>query len=204
LINNNQEVLLQKRALGKTYPGLWDLSCGGHIPAGNVSLYTAVREIEEELGIDVKPEHLKFLGHYNYSHSEEGFIDNSFYDVYLARANYPITAFKIQIEEVAEVKYFKISELIDFMKNKPDEIIMADEELENRQTAVFYFYEISLIRRMRRSIASNGLSKNVCVHKNATSISISSALNVKTFTSSWNLSSRACDGLSQRVARMWR
>jgi isopentenyl-diphosphate Delta-isomerase len=130
LVNDKQEVLLQKRALGKTYPGLLDLSCGGHITAGNSSLNTAVLEIKEELGIDVKPEQLKLLGQYKDSYSEEGFSDNSFYDVYMANATYPISSFKIQIEEVAEIKYFKISELINFMKNKPDEIIMADEELD--------------------------------------------------------------------------
>lgn len=130
LVSDKQEVLLQKRALGKTYPGLWDLSCGGHITAGQYSLQTAITEIKEELGIDVKPEQLKLLGQYKDSYSEEGFSDNSFYDVYMANATYPISAFKIQIEEVAEIKYFKISELINFMKNKPDEIIMADEELE--------------------------------------------------------------------------
>lgn len=130
LINDNQEVLLQKRSLEKTYPGLWDLSCGGHISAGNTSLQTAITEIKEELGVDVKSEQLKLLGQYKYSHSEEGFIDNSFYDVYLVSADYPQAVLKIQFEEVSEVKYFKISELVDFMKNKPDEIIIADEELE--------------------------------------------------------------------------
>jgi len=107
LINNNQEVLLQKRALGKTYPGLWDLSCGGHISAGNASLYTAVTEIKEELGVDVKPEYLKLLGQYKYSHSEEGFIDNSFYDVYLARANYPMSSSGFKLKKLQKLSTLK-------------------------------------------------------------------------------------------------
>ena len=63
------------------------------------------------------------------------------------------------------------------------------------------FYDIFSILRMRRSIASNGLSKKACAHKKAISISISSAASAKTFMSSWNLSSRACSGHSHREAR---
>ena len=47
-----------------------------------------------------------------------------------------------------------------------------------------FFYEIFSIRRMRRSIASNGLSRNVCAHRKATSISMSSAAKASTLMSS--------------------
>lgn len=65
-----------------------------------------------------------------------------------------------------------------------------------------FFYDIFSILRTRRSILSNGLSRNVCAQINAISISMSSDANAKTFVSSWKRSSRACSGRSQRDARI--
>lgn len=48
------ELLLQQRsALKDTHPNLWDVSCAGHLTAGDASVDTAVREVEEELGLTV-------------------------------------------------------------------------------------------------------------------------------------------------------
>ena len=46
------EVLLQKRSMKKeSYPGQYDTSSAGHIPAGEEPLESALRELREELGI---------------------------------------------------------------------------------------------------------------------------------------------------------
>lgn len=48
------ELLLQKRCATKdSYPDMWDLSCGGHISAGESSLETAVRVRSSEFGLEV-------------------------------------------------------------------------------------------------------------------------------------------------------
>lgn len=45
------EVLLQKRSSGKdSFPGCYDISSAGHIPAGVDYIPSAVRELREELG----------------------------------------------------------------------------------------------------------------------------------------------------------
>ena len=47
-------LLLQKRSMKKdTFPGRWDISVAGHIGAGDDARGAAVREAEEELGIQV-------------------------------------------------------------------------------------------------------------------------------------------------------
>uniref|UniRef100_A0A7S0IRD5 Nudix hydrolase domain-containing protein n=1 Tax=Calcidiscus leptoporus TaxID=127549 RepID=A0A7S0IRD5_9EUKA len=47
-------LLLQRRSQYKdTHPGMWDVSCAGHISAGDDSLGTARKELEEELGVSV-------------------------------------------------------------------------------------------------------------------------------------------------------
>ena len=46
------QVLLQKRSMNKdSFPGLYDTSSAGHIPAGEEPLDSAIRELAEELGI---------------------------------------------------------------------------------------------------------------------------------------------------------
>ena len=45
VLNDNKELLVQQRAFEKeSHPGLWDVSCAGHITAGDVSPQAAVRE----------------------------------------------------------------------------------------------------------------------------------------------------------------
>ena len=53
------QVLLQKRSEGKdSYPGCYDISSAGHIPAGVDFLPSALRELSEELGYHAKAEEL--------------------------------------------------------------------------------------------------------------------------------------------------
>lgn len=60
IYNNLGEVLLQLRAKDKKlFPDVWDASVAGHISVGETPLQSAVREIEEEIGIKVNPAELK-------------------------------------------------------------------------------------------------------------------------------------------------
>ena len=44
--------MLQQRSPKKdTFPGRWDVSCAGHLSGTDESVETAVRELEEELGL---------------------------------------------------------------------------------------------------------------------------------------------------------
>jgi phosphoribosylanthranilate isomerase len=56
-------MLVQKRAADKdTYPNLFDISAAGHLSAGEILERAAIREVEEELGINVTFEDLISLG----------------------------------------------------------------------------------------------------------------------------------------------
>ena len=55
--------LWQKRSETKDlYPGCWDFSVGGHVNYGQSYIDTAVRELKEELGLDVNDTELDFKG----------------------------------------------------------------------------------------------------------------------------------------------
>jgi 8-oxo-dGTP diphosphatase len=57
LINENAEVLVQKRTVGRSMPGLWEFP-GGKIESNELPEAALVRELYEELAIVVEPEHL--------------------------------------------------------------------------------------------------------------------------------------------------
>ena len=54
-------LLLQQRSVQKdTFPGRWDISAAGHIPAKHQALPTAIAELQEELGIVAEPNELQY------------------------------------------------------------------------------------------------------------------------------------------------
>jgi len=120
------ELMLQLRApIKDSWPGRWDISSAGHISAGETSLPTAVRELEEELGLSFPLERFEFL----FTHLEKQastqrgrpFINNEFNDVYLLTLSAeersaldPAAApppFKLQEEEVSAVCWKPLAEV---------------------------------------------------------------------------------------------
>lgn len=60
------EVLLQKRSRKKeSFPGMYDTSSAGHIPAGEEPLTSALRELKEELGIAAEKNSLEYIGSFH-------------------------------------------------------------------------------------------------------------------------------------------
>ncbi|EFJ06089.1 hypothetical protein SELMODRAFT_187006 [Selaginella moellendorffii] len=112
---STKQILLQKRADCKdSWPGLWDISSAGHISAGDTSLHTVRKELEEELGI-ILPEdafELLFVFLQRVALNDGKFINNEYNDVYLVTTidPMPLEAFTLQESEVSDVKYMSIEE----------------------------------------------------------------------------------------------
>ena len=61
--NGRVQVLLQMRCAAKdSYPGCYDISSAGHIPAGAEFVGSALRELREELGVTAAPADLHECG----------------------------------------------------------------------------------------------------------------------------------------------
>jgi isopentenyldiphosphate isomerase len=58
IVDPDNRVLAQKRAKGKTDPGLWILSAAGHVKKGALPADTAQLELQEELGFSTN---LRFI-----------------------------------------------------------------------------------------------------------------------------------------------
>lgn len=130
IINSKNELLLQKRSYKKKrFPNKWDMPVAGHVRAGETILQGAVREAEEELGIQTKEGDYTFIGEY---------ISDSAWEigqVYLLKLDIEIKDFKLQGDEVAEVKWISLEEL--------DKIIYSNEfteiDIEYKRMMVNYF-----------------------------------------------------------------
>ena len=111
------QVLLQKRSMNKdSFPGRYDTSSAGHIPAGCGPLESALRELEEELGIVALPEQLHHAGRFRIRY-EETFHDNLFRDnevteVYVYGEPVDASALTLQESEVEDVRWFDLGEVI--------------------------------------------------------------------------------------------
>ena len=124
IINNKKQVLLQKRAATKRYnPNKWG-SCAGHVLSGETLEDTALREIEEEIGLKFTKEDLKILDKMQVrKRDNNSHIARSFYVV----CNKDI--FNIQKEELSEVKWFNIEDVINMIKNNDDTITFKMDRL---------------------------------------------------------------------------
>ena len=118
IMNENNELLIQKRAVTKKIdPNKWGI-CAGHVLAGEEVLEAMVREIKEEIGIIVKKEELDlmFIDKLKYT-TEENITNARFSYMYFYKTNKKIEEYTIQIEELSEVKYVPLKQIIQDVKN---------------------------------------------------------------------------------------
>lgn len=110
------DVLLQKRCSSKdSFPGCYDISSAGHIPAGHDFLESAVRELHEELGIDAKQDELVPIGVHkcmtDTTFYGKPFLNNEYSNVYIYDgANLDISILCLQKDEVESVMWMDYDE----------------------------------------------------------------------------------------------
>jgi isopentenyldiphosphate isomerase len=129
--NRFGELLLQRRSPSKeTFPGLWDISAAGHISAGDSSIDSASRELQEELGVTVYRESLRFLFtmQHSYVSPDTTIKDNEISDVYLCTR--PINETEVAPDpiEVSGVAYHPVWKLRELLNSRKDLFVPHDDE----------------------------------------------------------------------------
>ena len=117
------DVLLQKRSLCKdSNPGNYDISSAGHVDAGDETLESALRELQEELGIQATEEELMEVGTHRgqFEAVFHGrlFKDNELSTVYLYQKPVDIEKLTLQESEVSEVIWMDFAQCREKIKNK--------------------------------------------------------------------------------------
>lgn len=129
-MNNNNEILLQKRSPNKKdKPNLWEI-CFGHISSGETPESSILREVKEEIDLDINEKDLIPLG---VEHTEEYYentnrFHKAFSYIYLIKTNKNIEEFKLQDEEVSDVKYIPLKELTERIKAKDESLAFLNFE----------------------------------------------------------------------------
>lgn len=123
IINSNKQVLLQKRSKNqRMWPGMWDLSSGGHVDSGELGFQAIGREIKEELGIEVEKKDMTFIGSSFSTNLKGDIVNKHINEYYIINKDLDETKLKLQTEEVDEVKWMDKDEIIKRVQNDCDGI----------------------------------------------------------------------------------
>lgn len=147
VFNDKKGFLAHKRhSSKKIYPNLWSINVVGHVKSGETSIKACIREIKEELGIDVLEKQLQFLYTGYNSIIKTGYKENIFYDHYLIKINVKLEDVVIQKEEVADVKYISYIDMKKLTVNK-DETITPNWEEHNKLISILKSESDSIFRK---------------------------------------------------------
>ncbi len=115
VFNKYKEVFIQKRSLLKdTYPGAWDSSAAGHVDSGESYTACALRELEEELGIELDEEEIQELAQLSPSENTGW----EFVHLYLARWDGQL---RYPCSEIETGVWIKLEELEEWVRARPED-----------------------------------------------------------------------------------
>ena len=110
------EILLQKRSADKdSYPNCYDISSAGHIPAGMDFIPSALRELQEELGLTATEEEIVLCGQRRFFHRQvfhgKPFLDHQVSNVYVLVRDVEPSEMTLQTSEVQSVIWMPLCEV---------------------------------------------------------------------------------------------
>jgi isopentenyl-diphosphate Delta-isomerase len=117
LTNSKGEILLAKRALTKKHnPGQWGPAAAGTVAKGETYISNIIKEAYEEIG-------LKITNPKKGPKVRVKVIHDHFTQWYTSCVDKDLSEFSIDRTEVAEIRWFKLAELIKELKNNPSKYL---------------------------------------------------------------------------------
>jgi isopentenyldiphosphate isomerase len=111
IFNKEGKMLIQQRQPFRSdWPNLWDISVGGSAVAGDTSQSAIEREVYEEIGLKI-----------NFRGKRPNLtvnFDEGFSDIYLLEYDVDLSNLTLQYEEVQNVKWATLEEIIQMIKDK--------------------------------------------------------------------------------------
>ena len=118
---DKRRMLIQRRQpWKKSYAGMWDITVSGSVKAGEGSREAIMREISEEIGLDLSSDEVRLVQ----TMYGAGRID----DVYIAVKDADIDSLSLQYDEVAEVRWATLDEIFalqdagEFVGYRPEQL----------------------------------------------------------------------------------
>lgn len=124
-------VLQRRHATKDTHPNKLDVSCAGHLSAGE-DPSDGVRELREELGVDVDFDKLRKAGVYTYSSVVGGMKDNEFCHVFvLIQETQPLASYKPAVGEVSGLYLVRVSDLRNLCRKTVNQVPIEGFEIDD-------------------------------------------------------------------------
>ena len=122
IFNSKGETLIQKRSANKRFkPNMWAI-CAGHVDCGEDNLIAMQRELSEELGILLNLNELIKFNVTILERNENSHIRNEYY----AFIDKDINGFKINEEELSEIKWIPFEQFKNMIVNNDPTITMSN------------------------------------------------------------------------------
>ncbi len=120
IFSSDGKMLIQQRQpFKKGWSGMWDVTVGGSAVSGDTSRTAAVREVKEEIGLDIDLNGVRPVMTVNF---ERGFDD-----YYIIEKDVDITVLTLQPEEVKAVKWADCEQICDMIDS--GEFIPYEKEI---------------------------------------------------------------------------
>ena len=117
LVKEGRYVLLQRRAQSKDLEGgKVDVTVGGHFRAGE-SLDEVVREVEEEIGLFVRPGDLHHLETRQVERSYPDATDREFQETFVMRCEQPLEHYYLNCKEVTVLYEISVEGALDLYRH---------------------------------------------------------------------------------------
>lgn len=115
LYTSDGKVLLQQRGRDKDInPLLWDVSVAGHIRAGEAIETSALREVEEEIGLSISEDELEKIGVFkSIQKQNDELIDCEFHHTFLCELKVPLESLVKQVSEVEDLQLIPLQRFSD-------------------------------------------------------------------------------------------
>ena len=129
IINNNGELMLQKRTMTKDiYPGHWDIGVAETVKSGESYEEAAARGLKEEAGIKANPSELNFLFEARYKSKN----NNAKTHVYACKYNGKVIPQEEEIDEIGFMAAEDVKEIIGKIQFHPVGKIVFEKYLEQQ------------------------------------------------------------------------
>jgi isopentenyl-diphosphate delta-isomerase type 1 len=128
IFNDKGEILLQRRSETKdTYPGLLDVSVGGHVEIGDDYEKTAIRELAEEVGINAGKDDLIFLNKLrrNAVDSKTGMKNNTIRKIFAYKYSGSVADLKLEIGEATSLEFWPLDKILNLTEKEKKDFVPA-------------------------------------------------------------------------------
>lgn len=144
-IINGDKVWLQLRGKIKDlHPDLLDISAAGHLAAGEEAKPAGMREIKEELGLNVQEEQLVKLFTYRLAEDTPDMKVREFCPTYLLETDKKLAEVNMQKEEVDGVFEASVSDLVKLFEHKTESVKVNGKARQENGNPVLEVRNISI------------------------------------------------------------